>query len=386
MTDRQRVRLLYFVEGFTDIRFVIGLSEIADLTMVVPEQAYRSSGLKDRVAESGITLTVHEIPGGRLAFQWRSLTHLWRRIRDFDVVLSQEVLRGSVNATLVGRLRGVPVITYMGIAPVEYFRCRRERRQIGLLPAIVGEAVIRSLMWVNGKLASHSLAMGPYLERIAARYSSRTSVGLYYGIDTEHFRPASADERRELRRRHDLPDGFLIYLSSRISHEKDPETVVAAAVELRRRGIDAHLVNTGGGWKDFLALVERQGVERDAPWIIARPALHPMREVSDYFRAADVAVLASLAEGAAFSTLEALACGTPLVATAVGGMAVQLEGYATLTPRQDAAAMADAFHWVAQHPDEARGQALRGRAHVEKVWSRRRAFAELRELLEGVSA
>ena len=33
-----------------------------------------------------------------------------------------------MNANIVGRLRGVPVVTYMGISPVEYFRCRRERR------------------------------------------------------------------------------------------------------------------------------------------------------------------------------------------------------------------------------------------------------------------
>jgi hypothetical protein len=32
--------VLFVVEGFTDIRFVVGLSEICDLTMVVPARAY----------------------------------------------------------------------------------------------------------------------------------------------------------------------------------------------------------------------------------------------------------------------------------------------------------------------------------------------------------
>ena len=31
-----QARVLFFVEGFTDIRFVVGLSEICDLTMSVP--------------------------------------------------------------------------------------------------------------------------------------------------------------------------------------------------------------------------------------------------------------------------------------------------------------------------------------------------------------
>ena len=31
-----RQRIVFFVEGFTDIRFVVGLSEICDLTLTVP--------------------------------------------------------------------------------------------------------------------------------------------------------------------------------------------------------------------------------------------------------------------------------------------------------------------------------------------------------------
>ena len=78
---RPRLRVLFFVEGFTDIRFVIGLSEIADVTMLVASDAYRSSGLRDRVLASGARLTVDEIPGGRLAFQLKSIPWLLRHAR-----------------------------------------------------------------------------------------------------------------------------------------------------------------------------------------------------------------------------------------------------------------------------------------------------------------
>ena len=54
----RRVRVLFLVEGFTDIRFVVGLSQICELTMIVPARAYRESGLAERVAESGATLRV----------------------------------------------------------------------------------------------------------------------------------------------------------------------------------------------------------------------------------------------------------------------------------------------------------------------------------------
>ena len=170
MAERRRPRALFFVEGHTDIRFIVGLSEICDLTMAVPARAYEESTLKARVAACGARLQVHEIAGGRAAFQLRSLAYLWRAVPAFDVVLAQEMLRGSLNATVVGALRGVPVVTTMALPPVEYFRCRRERGQIGALGAWAGEAVIRTLMTVNGRLATRCLALGPYLQDIARHY------------------------------------------------------------------------------------------------------------------------------------------------------------------------------------------------------------------------
>jgi len=380
-----RPKVLFFVEGFTDIRFVTGLTTICELTMCVPAGPYADSGLKERVAASGVRIVVHEIAGSRPAFQARSLAWLWHHAREFDVILSQEVLRGSLNATLVGAIRGVPVITTMAVAPVEYFRCRRERGEIGAAKAWGVEAVIRALMTVNGRLATRCIALGPYLQGIAGRFSARTENGAYYGVDTRFFRPATDGERTALRIERNLPtDRFLIFLSSRISHEKDPETVLWAAALARAQGLDAVLLNLGGGYLDFLALAGRLGIPDAAQWVLGRPAAHPMTEVADYFRAADVVAQASLAEGLGLSTLEALACGTPVVATAVGGMAVVLQGIARLTPRRDAAAMANALLWVAGHQQEARAQALLGREVVLREWSREKAFADLGRVLDEV--
>ena len=262
-----------------------------------------------------------------MRFQFESMRELWRRVGGCDLILSQEVLRGSLNANIIGLLRRKPVVTYMGISPLEYFHCRRERRQIGPVTWWLGSTAIRTLATINGRLATRCLAMGPYLREVASGWCARSEIGLYYGVDVDLFRPADADERARLRRRLNLPpDKFLIVLSSRISHEKDPETVLRAVAIARSRGLDAVLLNLGGGYREFLALPARLGIDDTSSWLLARPAVHPMKDLADYFRAADALALASLAEGAAYSTLEALACGTPVVATAVGGMAVQLRG------------------------------------------------------------
>ena len=385
MAELSHPRVLFFVEGFTDIRLVVGLSEICDLTMAVPARAYEESGLKARVAASGAKLQVHEIAGGRASFQLRSLAYLWNAARDFDVVFSQEMLRGSLNATLVGAMRGVPVVTSMALPPVEYFRCRRERRQIGAVRAWLGEAAIRTLLTINGKAATACVALGPYLRNVASRYCARTERWFYYGVDVDVFRPATADERVALRKRLDLPlDKFLIILSSRISHEKDPETVLSAVARARGAGLDAVVLNLGGGYQQFLALAETLNLPDVSEWVSARPAAHPMTELADYIRSADALLQGSLEEGLGLSPLEALACDVPVVATAVGGL-THLEDYATLTPRRDADAMARAVLAIAADPAAARTRAQCGREYVRNAWSRDVAFQSLRSVLTGIA-
>ena len=378
-------KVLFFVEGFTDIRFVVGLSEIADLTMCVPAAAYVSSGLKERLRLSGARVDVHEIRGGRLAYQWRSLAWLWTHAREFDIIVSQELLRGSLNATVIGRIRGVPVVTTMSLPPVEYFRCRRQRRQIGPVAAAAGEMIIRTLMTINGRLSTRCVALGSYLQTIAGQYCPRSVPGGYYGVDTTFFRPASSEEKALIRQRLGLSqDAFIIFLASRISHEKDPETALRATALARERGLNAVLLNLSGGFTEFLAVAERLGLDGIGQWIIGRPAAHPMIDVADYFRAADAVAQASLAEGLGLSPLEGLACGVPVVATNVGGMAVTLPGVARLVPPQDPDAMARELLWIAAHRDEARTQALRGREIVAHDWSRRKAFDDLARVFDDV--
>jgi glycosyltransferase involved in cell wall biosynthesis len=384
--SRQRLRVLFVVEGCTDIRFVVGLSEVCELSMVVPAAAFASSGLRERLQASNARVAITEIEGCRLAFSARVFGFLWRHAARFDVIIAQEAMRGALGANLAGRLRSVPVVNTLALPPVEYFRCRWERRSIRWWRYCLGDTVIRALLAVNGRLASAWLALGPYLQDVARRHACHIGAWAYYGVDTEYFQPAIPAEKRALRQRLALPaDAFLICLASRISHEKDPETALQAVAQARQSGLNAVLLNLGGGYQEFLALAQRLQLPQPAPWVLARPAAHPMRELADYYRAADVVVQSSLEEGLGLSPLEALACGIPVVATAVGGMAAQLPGRAHLTPRQDPAAMAERLQWIAAHPEEARAQALRAReSYVVPQWNRGRAFHDLEATLRQV--
>ncbi len=280
------MKVLYFCEGFTDIRFVVGLSEICELTLVAPARQCRESGLLERVTESDARLKVDLIEGGRLMFQARSFMYLLEHIRSFDVVLSQEMGRGSLNATIVGRAKGVPVVTYLGTSPVEYFRCRRQRRQIGQIEALAGELFLRVAMTVSGRLGAAVLTTGPYLRDLAAAIPARAVEGYYCGIDTKLFKPVTVEERKALRLRHELPeDKFLVLFSSRISHEKDPETVLRAVAMARLQGLDAVVINLGGG---FQGVPQHCAIPSNLPGrrqLGHRPACRPSDEGSLRVRA-----------------------------------------------------------------------------------------------------
>src|SRR5688572_10931680 len=200
------MNVLYFCEGFTDIRFVAGLAERCDLTFATPEWEFQVSGLADRILHSGIPLKVDAIRGKRPAFQLRSFAYLLRNIRHYDIVLSQGMSRGSLNSTVAGRLMGVPVVTYESIAAVAYWRCRSERGSIGRVRAFAGELFIRLCLNVSGTLATTAIALGPYLVEMTRRYSSRVATGYYYGVDTQLYRCVPRERRCALRRMHGLPE------------------------------------------------------------------------------------------------------------------------------------------------------------------------------------
>ncbi len=366
-------RVLFAVEGNTDIRLVTLFADVCDLTLLVPAEHYESSGLEDRVRRSGAAVRAEKIPGDRLRYQLASLRWLWRRAGDFEVILAQEMLRGTLNAGLAGRRRRVPVLGYTCMPPLEYFRCRRLRGQ-PLLPAVLGQAVIRSLLAINGRLVTRCLALGAYLAEVARRTCPNVEVAHYYGVDTDLYRPVPPDERAALRARLGLPaDALLVFFASRVSHEKDPETALRAVARVREQGIPAVIINLGGGYREFIELGRALGLPDPGEWVLGRPAEHPMGGLERYFQAADVLLQCSLEEGLGMTPLEALACGTPAIATRVGGLAATLPGHARLVPRRDVEAAVRELAWVHAHPEEARAEALRSRSFVEREHSRQAA-------------
>jgi len=138
------------------------------------------------------------------------------------------------------------------------------------------------------------------------------------GVDHAFFGPGYRPQaRRALGLPQDVP---LLLFVGRLQPLKRLEVAVAALGARR----DAHLVVVGGpsgprgdAYRvDIEKLVESSGL-RDRVWFV-EPQPHEL--LSTYYRAADVCVVPSRSESFGLVALEAAACGTPVVAAAVGGL------------------------------------------------------------------
>ena len=121
----------------------------------------------------------------------------------------------------------------------------------------------------------------------------------------------------EVRRRHGIrPEKFVVGWFGRMTAVKRTDDLVTMLAGVRERGIDALLLLVGDG-------DDRERLEQRAHDLgLARSCLFLgyQEDVAGYYRLFDAFLLPSVNEGTPVSAIEALASGTPVVATRVGGV------------------------------------------------------------------
>ncbi len=146
------------------------------------------------------------------------------------------------------------------------------------------------------------------------------------GVDLYTFTPG--ESRSAARTEVDLPqDAVVVSFVGRIQPHKGPEVLIRATSELLKHSpILRHklIVNVIGGasganteevdrLKELTTWLGIDDVVRFAPPV-------SRKDLPQWYRAADLVVVPSYSESFGLVALEAQACGTPVVATAVGGL------------------------------------------------------------------
>nr|MBA3241560.1 glycosyltransferase [Acidobacteriota bacterium] len=270
-------------------------------------------------------------------------------------------------------------------SPVEkYYLCRRahadsskpfRRRELWAL---------RALARANASAGQQYLVLSRHLSEVVRAHGTRRPVSIIpvYGVDTEIFSPARGETRRETKERLGLPaTGSLIFFSSRVAPEKDAETLLRAVRALLERGLDIWLLHRSGGFQSFIKDAERFGV---AGRVVATDAVHPHEQLPDDYRASDLCVQASREEGLGFSPLEALACGTPVVAASVGGLRETIIDGETgwSYPVGNVEALARCITEALDDREEAQRRTANGRALVRTNYDQRVVFGQLASVLD----
>ncbi|MDT4891606.1 MAG: D-inositol-3-phosphate glycosyltransferase [Pseudonocardiales bacterium] len=212
------------------------------------------------------------------------------------------------------------------------------------------------------------------------------------GVDLDTFRPGPArDARRRLGLRQ---DAHTLLFVGRIQPLKAPDLLLRAAALLQADGaldVPVQVVVLGAasgdvtepGWLSHLAAsLELSDAVRFVP-----PASREV--VADYYRAADVTVVPSYNESFGLVALESQACGTPVVAAAVGGLttAVADGRSGVLVDGHDPEQWAKVLDELLRAPGVLRQLAAGARPHAEGFsWERTTrgllaAYAEARDEL-----
>ena len=366
-------RVCFVVDSGTDVRLADGLAEGTTLRILARTQP---SG-REISQPSRHALNVETGPAGHAAFALFVLRRLLALRRDTDFVLVQGYGPTAAFANLAGRLTRMPVLMLV-CSPIEaYYRCRKHAGS-GRPFSRIEYLAIQTFSRVNAWIGRGYIVLSPYLASVVRAHGAKNSIDVIpvYGVDREIFRPGT-ETKDAVRSRLGIPGGApLVFFSSRVAPEKDAATVLRALGMLAAAGRPVRLLHLSGGHRELMDLAREIGVEEQ---VIAADAVAPFDGLADHYRASDICVQSSREEGLGFSALEALACGVPVVATAVGGLNDTIRDGDTgwQVPIGDPNALAKAIAAILDDPAEASRRTARGAAQVATLYDRERVFSAL---------
>jgi glycosyltransferase involved in cell wall biosynthesis len=227
---------------------------------------------------------------------YSAVKNMIRRGYDFQIIDAHYFYPDGVAAAMIGRWLDIPVvITARGT-------------DINLLPQ--SAAPRRMILWAARRaaaLVTVSAALKAALIHLGVE-SKKIHV-LRNGVDTRLFQPA---DREAERARLELT-GIVLLMVGNLLAFKGHDVVLRAL-----RGFsEACLLIIGEGREErnLKGLARALGIQDRVRFLGAMP----QQDLAAYYRAADALVLASSREGWPNVLLEAMACGTPVVSTRVGG-------------------------------------------------------------------
>ncbi|MEE3181257.1 MAG: glycosyltransferase [Planctomycetota bacterium] len=291
-----------------------GSADDVSLTVVAP-RVHRSDPLRE--VRSGIEVRrflypaggkrLQEGPGPRLfTLICYVLSGLWEVLRvarrgDYDAVLCHWVLPGGPIAWLSSFILEKPVFLFAHGSDLNRYAA--------------GSAGLRQVAGLALRKARGVFVVSEDLRDLVESYypgvASRTEV-VPMGTGGQ-FQPG---DRQEERAGLDLGEGMAVLFAGDLSEAKGVRDLLEARKQVLEQGGDFRLFFAGSGPLED----EISGVEG-----CRLLGVLSQEDLASWYRAADLLVLPSHSEGTPLVVMEALSCGTPVLATRVGGVPALIE-------------------------------------------------------------
>lgn len=217
----------------------------------------------------------------------------------------------------------------------------------------------RAARWAFARAGAVTACSDDLRERgVALGARADRAVTVPYGVDASRFRPDPAAREVCRGRWRVPPDAEVIFAAGRFVRKKGFEHLIEAIARLAPARPAVRLVLAGGG--DLEAELRQQIASLGLTDRVVLPGVLRQAEVATGLAAADLAVVPSVrddagnVDGLPNVVLEALASGTPLVATRAGGIASAIRDGETglLVEPRDVPGLAGAIAWLLEHPAE----------------------------------
>jgi sugar transferase (PEP-CTERM/EpsH1 system associated) len=220
---------------------------------------------------------------------------------------------------------------------------------------------------------------------------TRKITQIYNGVDNTRFQrrlDSAVVEPAELVRLRQSVDGEAVLIGTvgRMSGEKAPQNLLQAFLQLitddPRARMRLRLVLVGDG--PLRGEIEQQIVAAGAEHLVWLAGARD--DVPVLLNSLKLFVLPSLGEGISNTILEAMACGLPVVATAVGGNPELVVNGVTgrLVPAADTAALAQAIDDYLQNPGMVRRHGVAGSTRVAEKFGMRNMIDDYLAVYDGL--
>jgi D-inositol-3-phosphate glycosyltransferase len=279
-----------------------------------------SPGVRVRYFDCGHgTLTTEQLPAHIAGLSKEFLRLL--KDENYDAIHSHYWISGKV---------AMPAAKELGIPLVHTMHTMARVKNLNLAEGETPEPMIRVQGETQVVAAANALVANTDAEAasLVSLYDACPDIVhvVSPGVDLYTFTPGVS--RKESREFVGLPhDALVVSFVGRIQPHKGPEVLIRATSELVKHSpLLRHklIVNIIGG-ASGANTEEVDRLKELATWLAIDDVVRfsppvPRADLAQWYRAADLVVVPSYSESFGLVALEAQACGTPVVATAVGGL------------------------------------------------------------------